>query len=97
MTCGDWFSLITCVITFVGFGFTIYELIKKGRINRAKFIKELIDKIRDDDEIRDFIYFIDDGDYQREWFLDKSFYGRKQFDIPNEKQVDKTLTYFSYL
>ena len=96
MVCGEWIALLTLIITLAGFCSGVWQLNKNRKINRAKFIKALIDRMRDDDEIREFIYFIDDEENQKEWYTDKFFYDKIE-ETPYGKQVDKVLTYFSYL
>ena len=59
------------------------------RIKRAEYIKELTDKIRSDDDIAKTLYQIE----YNVFIYSMNFHGSGEL----ERQVDKTLSYFSYI
>ena len=89
-------ALITAIITVFGFCATLWGLFRNRSVTRAELIKGLIDKMRGDDEIRGYIYYVDDEDNEK-WYTDLSFYDKEKTKGLTGKQVDKALTYLSYL
>ena len=59
-------------------------------IKSAEFINELVEKIRGDEEISKTVYLFD---YNPEWYTEEFHDG----DNNLEHEVDKTLSFFSYI
>lgn len=86
---GDIISIVSTVFIFFGGLFTFIQWKKSIRIKRADYINELTEKIRSDKYIKNTIYLFEYGD---EWYS-RNFHGSGKL----EYQVDKTLSYFSYI
>lgn len=86
---GDIISIISTVFILFGGLFTFMQWKKSTRIKRADYINELTEKIRTDKDIKNTIYLFE---YGTEWYS-QEFHGSGELEC----QVDKTLSYFSYI
>ncbi len=86
---GDIISIVSAVFILLGGLFTFIQWKKTVRIKRADYINELTEKIRSDKDIKNIIYLFE---YGNEWYS-RSFHGSGNLEC----QVDKTLSYFSYI
>lgn len=86
---GDIISVVSTVIIILGGLFTFFQWKKSVRIKRADYINELTEKIRSDEDIKNIIYLFEYGD---KWYSGE-FHGNGKLEC----QVDKTLSYFSYI
>lgn len=82
------FATLVCLV--VGGVFALWQWNGNNRIKRASFVNDLVLKIRNDKEIQNVIYKID---YDVVWY-NKEFHNG---DSGIEQEVDKTLSYFSYI
>lgn len=89
VTVGDIISLISVLLVIVGGIFGYIQWQKSIKIQRSEFLNELAEKIRTDEDISQMVYILD---YDTEWYL-RSFHQSGKF----EWQMDKTLSYFSYI
>ena len=81
-------NIVSLIVVIIGGIFAFVQWRKSLKLKKAEYIKELIDKIRSDSEIRDIIYTFD---YAIPWY-NRNFHGSE-----TEKKTDKTLLYFSYI
>ena len=88
-TPSDILSIVSLVLVIIGGIFTYYQWRKTVLIKRASYINELTEKIRSDPDIKYIVYLFD---YDQDWYS-ASFHENKVLEI----QVDKTLSYFSYI
>lgn len=86
---GDIISIVSAVFILFGGLFTFIQWKKSVRIRRADYINELTEKIRSDEDIKNIIYLFE---YGGEWYSGE-FHGSGKLEC----QVDKTLSYFSYI
>lgn len=86
---GDIVSIISTALILIGGLFTFFQWKKSVRIKRADYINELTGKIRSDKDIKYIIYLFE---YETEWYS-ISFHGSGKLEC----QVDRTLSYFSYI
>ena len=86
---GDIVSIVSTIFILLGGLFTFMQWKKSVRIKRAEYINELTEKIRTDIDIKNIIYLFE---YGKKWYS-KEFHGSGQLEC----QVDKTLSYFSYI
>jgi hypothetical protein len=85
----DILSLITISLTCIGGVGALFQWDRTNKINRAKYINELTDKIRSDDDIRETLYKLE---YDEKWYS-QNFYNSGEPEL----KLDKTLSYFSYI
>lgn len=81
-------DLIGLTITILGGIFAFYRWEKNSEISRANRIYELISNFRCDEDVKDFLNYVD---YDKKWYT-KEFHGNKEL----ESKFDKALTYQSY-
>lgn len=81
------FSL--ALVTFLGIIFALLQWRKNVKFKKAEYINELTEKIRTDSIIKKTVYKID---YFEKWY-DENFHNSKELEC----EVDKTLSYFSYI
>ena len=89
LTIGDVINIFLLVLTVVGLGFTVIQLIQTKKINRAELVKELYLMLYDDQQMRDFFYEID-------W----SSFTEGELGVENrdfENKADKLLSFFEVL
>lgn len=86
---GDIIAFLGLIAVIAGGFFSLYQYNKNTKLKRADYINELTEKIRTDNDISSVIYKIE---YNIEWYND---YFHDSGDL--ERQVDKTLSYFSYI
>lgn len=86
---GDLISIFSTLLVLAGGVFTFVQWRKAKIIKRSDYINELTEKIRTDSDISKIIYLFE---YDYHWY-DTSFHGSGEL----ERQVDKTLSYFSYI
>lgn len=94
----EWFRVGLEGSDYILFGFFLFGILfciiflfqkkRSNKLCRAEFIQSLIDKIRTDHEIQEFLYKISANE---EWF-DKKFYDT---DLPGK--VYNTLIFFNYI
>ena len=83
-------DILTVVVAALGGVFAFFQWWRSSYIKRAEYINELTEKIRSDNDIREIVYLIEYGN--EDWYTEK-FHGSPEL----EKNVDKTLSYFSYI
>lgn len=81
-------ELLSIVFTVMGGIFAYKKWDESNRIKRAEFIKQIIEKLRFDENMVKVMYKID---YEDKWY-DKNFHGSN-----SEIEIDKLLTYMSYI
>ena len=89
MEISDVISSISLAVTIIGLAFAFFQWRKSNSIKRAEYINELTEKVRSDEDIRAIVYRID---YNEDWYT-AGFHGSGELEV----QVDKTLSYFSYI
>ena len=80
-------AISALIVVVVGF-FALFKWKKAVNIQRTEYINELMSKTRADEEISEVIQMFE---YNMPWYC-LAFHGSE-----NEKRVDKTLSYFSYI
>lgn len=85
----DIIATITVFLVIIGGAFTYYQYHQSFLLKRADYINELTEHIRTDSDIKEIVYMFD---YSKKWY-NASFHGSGGL----ENQVDKTLSYFSYI
>ena len=85
----DILSSITIVVNCIGGIGALFQWNRTNKINRASYINELTDKIRSDDDIRETLYKLE---YDENWYI-QNFHDSGKLEL----QLDKTLSYFSYI
>lgn len=88
----NYLTVVSLGLVFIGGIFTIYQWRKTLDLKRADYIKELTEKIRVDEDIKNILYKIEYGEV---WYDEDFHKSKKNDDI--ESKVDKTLSYFSYI
>lgn len=108
MSCLSWVSgilaLITALGTLLGALVALFASIaalrqwkQQIRIQRAEFVKQLIEKLRFDEAVTEAGYLVDYGEFQYpEGFFDLSN-ERTENNKRIERQIDQYLSYLSYL
>ena len=86
---GDIVSAVSLTLAIIGGIFAYYQWKKNTLLKRAEYINELTEKIRTDKDISETVYILD---YGKPWYS-REFHGSGE----NERKMDKTLSYFSYI
>lgn len=82
-------NVVAILVALGGLVFVFLEYRRSNTIKRAEFIKDLIDRLRGDVDIRDVIYL-----FQYDQFIyNAQFHG----DEDMERKVDKALSYLAYI
>lgn len=89
MEASDWISLVSVILVAIGGFFTLYQWYKKIKLKRSEYILNILEKIRNDKDIRDTIYMIE---YSKIWY-NSDFHDNKDL----EPKVDYTLSFLSYI
>ena len=84
-------TLVTIIFAFCAGIFALYQWRKLLKLQRAQFVRQLIEKLRFDREVYEAAYLID---YGQDWY-NENFY--MQEDRSTEARIDKYLAYLSYL
>lgn len=85
----DIISIISVVFVLFGGVFGCYQWRKNVSLKRAEYIRDLTEKIRTDNDIKDVVYKFD---YDEKWYSE-DFHNSGE----EELKVDKTLSHFSYI
>lgn len=81
------FGVLIC--TIIGVTLALYQYYNSERLKRSHYLRELMDKLRGDKEIRHFIQLIEhDG-----FIYDQKHFNNTQLEI----EADKALEYLSYI
>ena len=86
---GDIISIVTLLIAIAGGIFGLFQWRLSVKTKRAEYINELTMNIRTDKVLRKIIYMLD---YDDQWY-NEDFHKSKEL----EKEIDKTLSYFTYI
>lgn len=85
----DIISIIALILSVVGGIFSLFQWRNNNRLKRAEFIRELTEKVRTDDDIKEVMHIID--------YNDKVWYNDDFHNSDFEYKIDKTLAFFSYV
>lgn len=88
LTLSDISSIVSTLILLTGTTLAYFQWKKNILFKKAEYVNELTEKIRTDEDIKNVIYILE---YDETWYNNK-FHGSK-FEV----QMDKTLSYFSYI
>lgn len=83
-------SILTLSFVVIGGGFAWFQWRQTTKLKRAEFINQLTEKIRSDKDICKTILLFD---YDHAWYTAAFHNG----DDGQERVIDKTLSYFSYI
>lgn len=99
----DIIGLFTLIFGIIGGGFALYQWRKSNVYKRGESVKELIEKVREDEDIANIMDIID---WDEGFGYNGKFYIKKHNDkvalrFMNDdelfKRMDKTLSHFSYI
>ena len=94
MQASDIISSVSLIFVLIGGGFALYRYLKSAAIQRASYVDSLVERLRQDAELREIFYIFE---YNKPWY-GSFFHGS---DIPEtwelERKVDKTLAFYSYI
>ena len=82
-------SALTLAIGLFGVIFGLTQYTNSKKVSKSQFVSDLIQKIRNDKDVKDVIRLIEHDDFT----YDSCFYANRDL----EYKTDKTLTLFSYL
>lgn len=85
----DIVSIVSCIFAFFTICFGLCQYKRANAIKRASYVCELIDKLKDDVDIRDTIYLFQYDNFH----YDENFHNGSDLEI----KIDKTLQYLDYI
>lgn len=85
----DIISIFALIISMTGGLFAFVQWKSNNRLKRAEFIRELTERLRTDEEIREVMHIID--------YKSKQWYNYDFHNSEFEYKMDKTLAFFSYV
>lgn len=98
-TTDNWLGVVTLVFTIIGGIFAFFQWRKSNEYKRSDFVREIIIKLRDDEDISFVMELIDWNDgftYDGKFHLTNSIKPMIEEKILFQK-IDKTLSHFSYV
>lgn len=86
----DWTDVVGVVIAILGALFASLQWSRDSKVRRADFIKNIIEKLRSDNDMKDALYLFEYGD---SWYNAGFHKGAGGL----EPKVDKLLQYYTYI
>ena len=87
----NFLDVIGFVLTVIGGGFALVQWRDAIKNNRARYVKELLSLIMDDEKIQQFLYI---SDYGKDWYT-KEFHRDETHEIA--RICDRTLFTYNYI